>query len=254
MIELEKYERFRQQYQSELEAAEAELQALLPDGETKKVIAAQAKVSALAQKLVAQTTQVEQLRDQLDAERVQSARMAKLRALKKLADGCTKLEVEKAAAAEQAEEALAAFTSVALRVSEAQDGLRERFAVEAGDQIADLTEALSKNGTDTAAITGNTPDRGTPFAHALRVAIAPLATARYWEKQEAERAAREERLAQHRAQLEAGREESRRAEVEEEQREALEREQGEALEGEGVRPGKLGCSVYKASKPHLVGT
>lgn len=54
MIEqdIENHERFRQQYQSELEAAEAELKALLPDGQTTKISTAQAKVNALGMSLV----------------------------------------------------------------------------------------------------------------------------------------------------------------------------------------------------------
>ena len=106
---------------------------------------------------------------------MQLVRKEKLRALKKLADECTKVEGQKAAAAEKAEEALAAYVTVALRATEAQNGLRERFAAEAGHSRDELLAGLDANGTDTAAISGNTPARQTPFAHALHAAVGPLA-------------------------------------------------------------------------------
>jgi len=104
--------------------------------------------------------------------------------------------------------------------------LRERFAIEAG---ADLT--LS---TDTVAISGITI-RQTPYAHLLDAAVAPVWQARYREKQEVQRAASEERLAEQRAQLEARREEARRAEVEEEERRAERRAEREKEEEEARR-------------------
>jgi len=116
----------------ELEAAEAELAALLPDGETKKVMAAQAKVSALAVKLGAQKTRVEQLRDQLEAERAQSARKAKLGTLRGLADQCTEAALAGATATEKAEAALDEYVRAWVASVDAQNcasGLPLRLAL-----------------------------------------------------------------------------------------------------------------------------
>lgn len=185
-------------------AATAELHARLTGGSTEQVAASQAKISALEAQIAAQDATLNRLRSGLEAER----QTRKLRALKKLADECTKLEDEETRAAEKAEAALAEYVTVAVRTTDAQNALRERFVIEAGDnRLADRADAISGKVV-----------RQTPFAHLLSAAVAPIWQARFEEKQAADRRAFEERRRETERESERRAGEARRADAAEEQR------------------------------------
>jgi hypothetical protein len=185
--------------------------------------------------IAARDATLERLRSDLEAERRKKTRTKKLRHLRKLAAECKDLEAKKTLAAEKAEAALAEYVGVAVSATDTQNALREHFTVETSGENAELSAALADGGTDTRAISGISQARQTPYAQLLEAAVAKVWQARFREKQEAERVARDERRREAERERARRAEEARLAEVEEEQRQAERRAEREREEREQRR-------------------